>query len=350
LAQHLRKRNETLLISFSRQYPRWLFPGKDDKDPSRYPLKIDAEFLLDPLSPLSWRSAIKRIEGWGADAVIIPWWVPFWAPAWSVVGRGVKKLPHELKLIFICHNVLPHEQSVLDRFALRMSLSPADGFIVHTQADAKVLQREFPEKKILVAVHPTYAGLGGDSTQPLNDLPKERPLLLFCGFVRPYKGLDILIDALALVRQEFEAHLIVAGEFWDGELKYINQIKNLGLESNVSIVNRYLPDEELVAYVDSADVVVLPYRSATQSGIVQVAFGRQKAVITTNVGGLAEVVEDGRSGFVVPPEDPHALAAAIVRYFEEEMGPRFSKYIAKNSDRFEWDQLIEKLFALTTSA
>jgi glycosyltransferase involved in cell wall biosynthesis len=158
-----------------------------------------------------------------------------------------------------------------------------------------------------------------------------------------------LIDALALVRQEFEVDLIVAGEFWDDELKYINQIKNLGLESNVSIDNRYFPDEELVAYVDSADVVVLPYRSATQSAIVQVAFGRGKAVITTDVGGLAEVVEDGRSGLIVPAEDPRALADAIVRYFEEDMGSRFSEYIAKDSDRFEWDQLIEKLLSLTTS-
>jgi glycosyltransferase involved in cell wall biosynthesis len=221
-----------------------------------------------------------------------------------------------------------------------MSLSPADGFIVHAQADADKLQREFPEKKILVATIPTFAGLGGDSTQPVHNLPKERPLLLFFGFVRPYKGLDILIDALALVRQEFEAHLIVAGEFWDDELKYINQIKNLGLESNVSIVNRYLPDEELVAYVDSADVVVLPYRSATQSAIVQVAFGRGKAVITTNVGGLAEVVEDGLTGFVVPPEDPEALAKAILRFFEEDLKSNFQQNIIEQMERFTWDRLI----------
>ncbi len=243
LARRLSKTNDTLLISFSRQYPRWFFPGKDDKDPSVNPLKADAEFLLNPLSPLSWRRTIKRIESWGADAVIIPWWVPFWAPAWSVVGRGVKNNSSELKLIFICHNVLPHERSLLDKLALRTSLSPADGFIVHAQADADKLRKEFPTKKIRVSPLPTYAGLGGDSTFLLNDLPKDRPLLLFFGFVRPYKGLDILIDALALVRQQLDVHLVVAGEFWDDESKYINQVNNLGLNADVSIINRYLPDE-----------------------------------------------------------------------------------------------------------
>lgn len=336
-----------MLISFSRQYPRWLFPGKDDKDPSRFPLKIDAEFLLDPLSPLSWHRTIKRIGQWGPEVVVIPWWVPFWAPAWSVLGRRVKKLSNEPKLIFICHNVLPHERSVLDRYALRMSLSPADGCIVHAQTDADKLQREFPEKKIRVAALPTFAGLGGDFLQPLAGLPKDIPLLLFFGFVRPYKGLDVLIDALALVLQELEVHLIVAGEFWDDESNYISQIKYLGLESYVSIVNRYLPNEELAAYVDSADVVVLPYRSATQSAIVQVAFGRGKPVITTNVGGLAEVVEDGRSGFVVPPEDPEALAKAIQRFFVEDLKGSFQKNIAEGRDRFSWDRLISNINELT---
>jgi len=349
LTQHLRKTSETLLISFSRQYPRWLFPGRDDKDPTANPLKVDAEFLLDPLSPLSWRRTIRRIESWGADVVIIPWWVPFWAPAWSVVGRGVKRSPSRPKLIFICHNVLPHERSLLDKYALRASLSPADGCIVHSQSDKDRLLTEFPGMRIRVTPLPTYAGLGGDAPLLSNYLTKDRPLLLFFGFVRPYKGLDILIEALGLVRQDLDVNLIVAGEFWEDESGYINQIEQLGLGADVTLINRYIPDEELAAYVDAADVVVLPYRSATQSAIVQVAFGREKPVITTDVGGLAEVVEDGRTGLIVPAEDADALAAAIVRYFKEGLGSLFSENIKKEHYRFGWDQLIDKLSDLTTS-
>ena len=340
-----------LLLSFSRQYPGWLFPGKSDKDPSERPLRTEAEYILDPINPLTWRRALKRIKEWQPDVVIIPWWHPYFAPVWSVLSRGIKRLDPAPRLIFICHNVLPHEQGKLGKIVLptviKITLGKGDSFIVHSQADGDILRALLPQAQYAVTPLPTYAALGdGDTTAvelPVT-LPEDRPLLLFAGFVRPYKGLDILLDALPLVLAEMPVHLLVAGEFWQGgEAQYRRQIQELDIEEHVTIINEYLPDELLAACIDRADVVVLPYRSATQSGMIQAAFGRHTPVITTDVGGLAEVVEDGRTGLVVPPGDAAALATSINDYFLLNLKRQFSKNIYAHQKQHSWYTLSEKL-------
>jgi glycosyltransferase involved in cell wall biosynthesis len=180
------------------------------------------------------------------------------------------------------------------------------------------------------------------STLPVQ-LPSDKPLLLFCGFVRPYKGLDLLLDALPIVLERQQLHLLIAGEFWQGSDLYQSQIRDLNLSDNVTIIDQYIPNEMLATCVDRAAVVVLPYRSATQSGIVQIAFGLNTPVITTDVGGLSESVDDGLTGLVVPPEDPEALADAIVRFFEHNLGPTFEENIRADSERFGWQPLIDQL-------
>ncbi len=340
-----------LLLSFSRQYPGWLFPGKSDKDPSKRPLRAEAEYILDPINPLTWRRAWKRIGEWRPDTVIIPWWHPYFAPVWSVLSRRIKRLSPAPRLIFICHNVLPHEQGRFSKFILpaviKVTLGRGDRFIVHSQADGDILRALLPQARYTVTPLPTYAALGdGDTTAvelPVS-LPDDRPLLLFAGFVRPYKGLDILLDALPLVLAEMPVHLLVAGEFWQGgEAQYRRQIRELGIEEHVSIINEYLPDELLAACIDRADVVVLPYRSATQSAIIQAAFGRNTPVITTDVGGLAEVVEDGRTGLVVPPEDPNALTKMLHQYFTYEIQATLTANIACDKAQFSWQKLIKQI-------
>ena len=169
-------------------------------------------------------------------------------------------------------------------------------------------------------------------------LPEDRPLLLFAGFVRPYKGLDILLEALAQVNRPL--HLLVAGEFWKGVDAYRSQIDRLGLRDSWTILDRYLPDEMIANVMKRADVVVLPYRRATQSGVVQVAFGHNKPVITTDVGGLGDVVTHGVTGLLVPPNDPAAFAGAIERYFSRNLGPVLAKNIARDRDRFSWKHLV----------
>ena len=214
LAHHLQQRDETLFLSFRRQYPQWLFPGRSDRDPSQRPLQTKTEYLLDPLNPLSWWQTSGRISHWQPEIVIIPWWVPFWAPIWAILGRHVKRLQPPAQLLFICHNVLPHESSPLDKTALRLALTPGDGFIVHAQTDAAHLQQLLPQATIRVSPHPTYESLTAGESVPLPiSLPEDRPLLLFCGFVRPYKGLDILLAALPTILAQQPVHLLVAGEF-----------------------------------------------------------------------------------------------------------------------------------------
>lgn len=224
-----------------------------------------------------------------------------------------------------------------------MVLGQGDGFIVHSQADEAILHTYLPQARITVSPLPTYEELGNGTVAELPvALPEDRPLLLFCGLVRPYKGLDVLLEALTLVEQP--VHLLVAGEFWQGgRASYEAQIRQLGLTDCVTIIDEYLPDELLAACIDRANVVVLPYRSATQSAVVQTAFGRGKPVITTNVGGLAEVVENGRTGLVVPPENPPALAKAIEHYFSHGLEDVFSKNVGEGNGRFSWDTLSKKL-------
>ncbi len=347
LAQALAERHETLFISFTRQYPGWLFPGRSDRDPSRRPLQTKVTYLLDPLNPISWRRTVQQIGRWRPDAVVIPWWVPYWAPAWAAVGRAVKRLPGKPRLLFICHNVLPHEPGMLDKAALRLALGPGDGFVVHSQADADRLREQFHQARFRVSPHPTYAALGDAAAGKLPaEIPADRPLLLFCGLVRPYKGLDILLEAMPLVLARRPVHLLVAGEFWQGAAAFENQIEALGIGQSVTLVDAYLSNDDLAATIDRADVLVLPYRSATQSGLVQAAFGRCKPVITTAVGGLPEVVHDGLNGLVVPPADPLSLAEAIDRYFNEGLQQRFSDNIAQQQDRFEWQVMVETLESL----
>jgi glycosyltransferase involved in cell wall biosynthesis len=347
LAQHLQEQDETLLISFTRQYPRWLFPGRSDRDPSQHPLQTEVEYLLDPLNPLSWRRTLGRIKEWQPEIVVIPWWVPFWTPAWAFLGRGIKRMAKRPSLLFICHNVLPHERNLLDKTAIRLALAAGDGYIVHAESDANKLRNIFPNAKIQVTPLPTYASLATNKNEKLPTVvPEDRPLLLFCGFVRPYKGLDILLDALPLVLAHQPVHLLVAGEFWSSNAPYRDQIARLALEKDVTILNRYLTNEELSACIAQADVVVLPYRSATQSAVIQAAFGQHTPVITTNVGGLPEVVDDGRTGLIVPPENPILLAQAINRFFAENMAAQMKNHIVEQSGRFSWQRLVDALNAL----
>ena len=349
LARHLREQagNEVLLLSFSRQYPKWLFPGKSDKDPSKRPLKTDAEYLLDPINPLSWRRTLKRIEQFQPHTVIIPWWHPYFTPVWGTLSRAIKRLSSPPQLIFICHNVLPHEQSRSSTLVLpkviNWTLARGDRFIVHASSDKAILETIFPEEEICVTPHPTYEELGTTAIVELPvSLPDDCPILLFCGLIRPYKGLDVLLDAFALAVEERPLHLVIAGEFWKGSRpQYELQIDTLAIGEHVTIVDEYLPDELFAAFIKRADVVVLPYKSATQSGVIQAAFGHHTPVITTDVGGLAEVVENGRNGYVVEAQNQVALANAIIKFFSRSWD--IEQTDVKHKEMFSWNELLYTL-------
>ena len=307
LAEALDERAEVLLLSFTRQYPAWLYPGESDRDPEAAPHERPApEFLLDPLDPLSWSRAMGRIEAFGAELVILPWWTVYFAPMTWALARACRRRNIPLRLF--CHNVLDHEAAGWKALLTRAVFRQAGGFAVHTRAEAGRLARLCPGAQILQHPHPLY-----DRFPPASQaLPRRAVLeLLFFGLVRPYKGLPVLLEAMSLLDQAASVRLTVVGEFWSGREEAEQQIKALGLGDKVELVARYVSDAEAADHFARADAVVLPYLSVTGSGVVANAFHYGKPVIASAIGGLAEAVVEGETGFLVPPGDAGALARAI---------------------------------------
>ncbi len=345
LYHQLKAAHEVKLYSFKRQYPTFLFPGRTDRDPSRSPLRADCEYLLDPANPLTWWQTIRRIKGDRPDVLILQWWVPYWAPAFASIAGLVRRFT-ATRVMFICHNVFPHERSVIDRALVRLALTQGQFFIVQSERDLWDLKRLLPGALVRKTAHPIYEALspGGAMTarEARGQLELEGNVLLFFGFVREYKGLKYLLKAMPQVLSRIDAHLLVVGEFWDDKSSYLDLIQELGIGQAVTVLDRYIPNEELGLYFSAADVVVLPYVDATQSGVTQLAYGFEKPVITTSVGGIPEVVKDGETGLVVPPEDSQALGEAIVRYFEEDLGVKFVPNIRAQvqGGTFSWEGLV----------
>lgn len=359
LSRHLTSAgHQVQLVSFRRQYPRWLVRGRSDRDPSNSIMSTDALYALDPLNPLTWWRVGRLIQSFGPDIVILQWWVTYWSPAWYTLTRLIRRWTMA-RIVFLCHNVLPHESSPLDRILARTVLRQGDSAIVHAQQELEVLARLAPDLRVVHTPLPTYAELGEGSDRPsrldaraLLGLHADQPVLLFFGFVRPYKGLEVLLAALAQVRAELPVHLLIVGEVWSGGEALREQVRLTGLDNAVTFVDRYIPNEELPQYFAAADAVVLPYLTATQSAVVQVAYGFGVPVIASSAGGLPDVVEEGRTGLLTSPNNPPALADAILRYFREDLAPHMKARIAElnggQDERFSWKRMIDTIERLAT--
>jgi glycosyltransferase involved in cell wall biosynthesis len=344
LYRHLRKRHETIFFSFKRQYPKWLFPGNTDIDPSRNQLRAEGvQYSLDSMNPLSWLlSALKIIKS-KPDLLLIPWWVSYWAPQFFTISRLVK-LFTKTRILFLCHNVVEHESKWIDKALTRIVLRKGDFYIVHSAEDKQNLLSIFPKAKVIKSFHPTYNFFNYGDFDPnrvRREYGIEGKIVLFFGFVREYKGLNYLIKAFPDVLSKVDVTLFIVGEFWKNKNKYLDLINNLGIEDKVIIVDEYIPNEEVGFYFSAADLVVQPYVSATGSGIIQIAFGFNKPVIVTNVGSLSEVVENGRTGYLVPPESSQDLAEAIIKFFLDGHLEEFSNNVRKEKYKFSWDRMVD---------
>lgn len=344
--------HQVSLYSFKRQYPSWLFPGRTDRDVSVLKLSAECEYTLDSLNPLTWRATARAILARQPAVLILQWWVPFFAPMWIVLARWARRAG--IKVLFLCHNVLPHERRPWDTWLARGALRLGEGFIVHSQEERARLLALLPGRRVEVSPHPIYDMfathvISQDQARCRLGLPKTAPVLLFFGLVREYKGLQYLLEAMPAVRASCpDVRLLVVGEFWKNKQLYLDQIVRLGIEQNVTVVDRYVLNEETQLYFSAADVVVLPYTQVTQSGVVQMAFGFGVPVITTRVGGLAEVVSDGDTGLLVPPGDPAALALAVTRYFREGSRERMARAIEQARPRFDWQNLVMLIEEMAT--
>ena len=366
LADGLEARGHDLLrLSFHRQYPGVLFPGTSQLEPgkgkggrgkgasgealsgARDP-DADPPRVLDTLNPLAWRRAARNVRQWNADAMVFPYWMSFFAPMWGGIVRAL-----DAPSVGLVHNALPHERRPGDRKLARYALGRCGGLVAlsdRVRQDVEALGlADLPMRQVK---HPAYGqfgdGIPRDEAREALGLPRDAPILLFFGFIRAYKGLAVLLDAMPAIRQSLpEARLIVAGEFYDDEAPYREQIARLGIEDAVTVESGYAPAERVALLFSAADLVVQPYVSATQSGVAQVAFGLGRPVLTTDVGGLAEAVGEG--GLIVPPADADALAREAVRFFRQPgLAERLTGGARQRGEAGDWTPVVDAVEALAS--
>ncbi len=335
------------LISFSLQYPSLLFPGKTQFSDDPAPQGLDIHSIINSVNPLNWISVGNRLRKWKPDVIVVRFWIPFMGPALGTILRQVRKNRHT-RIICIADNVIPHEHRPGDKPFTAYFLKSCHAFV--TMSD-KVLAdlRQFEKKKpALLVQHPLYDNFGNiiakETARAKLGLPVADRIILFFGFIRQYKGLDLLIEAMADpgIRQQ-GIRLLVAGEFYEDEKPYMEQIRQLGLD-NIIMHNHFIADQDVRDYLCSGDCVVQPYRNATQSGVTPLAYHFEKPMVVTNVGGLPSLVPDGKAGLVCEPQ-PQAIAAAILKFYQ--LGENyFIPHLREEKQKYSWGKLTEAIFSL----
>lgn len=359
--------HDVTFIGFRKQYPERVpnlplvrklrFPGSDQflSGPPAIPVPNHAVFV--PWNPWSWWRTARAVRRSGARALVLKWWVPFFGPGYF----GVAWLLHrfgKVRIIAILDNVVPHERWPLGRAITRLGLGQMDAYIAQSQVVAAELLALFPgldSARMRLVPHPTYdfaAEPPPDREAARRELTiRENRVALFFGFIKPYKGLMVLIDAMPGIMKELgdDFRLLVVGDFYEDPEPYRRRIGELGIGDRLTLVEGYLPDESVPRYFVAADLVVLPYLSATQSGIVQIAYRYDRPVVTTRVGGLPEFVEEGKTGFMVPPENPEALARAVVRFFREADPAAMAAAIAARRQETSWERMVAAIEELAAA-
>jgi D-inositol-3-phosphate glycosyltransferase len=345
LGEALAARAEVRAVTFTRQYPGFLFPGESQLDPEAPRPSFPVAPLLDSIGPWSWPRASAHVERFAPGLVILKWWIPFFAPAFGFTVGPLRR--RGTKVVLVCDNLVPHERRPGDRELTRFMLRRSDGYLVMSDSverDLDTLKPGAPRRRV---AHPFYAQFDrGRYTRESARarLGLEGDVAVFFGYVRRYKGLDVLLRAWPRVRARRPATLVVGGEFYEDAAPYRALAAAAG--DSVRLLDRYLPDDEVEALLKAADVVVLPYRSATQSGVTHVAYALGVPVITTDVGGLSETVKPGVTGMVVPPEDEAALADAIVEYFERDLAPTLRAGVEALQASHSWSALADQAISL----
>ena len=345
LADHLSKRHEIHAINFTTQYPKVLFPGKTQFKKGDSAQEVDSIRCLSSINPFSWRKTAYKIIDIDPDLVLFRFWLPFFAPAFSGVAKKIRKYS-DATIMAICDNIIPHEERLLDTRLTKRFFGFIDSFIVLSKKVENELLSFIPEAKYKYSPHPIYSIFN-------NTLSKEqakaelklatKKVLLFFGLIREYKGLDILINAMEKIKTELEDYtLLIVGECYENENKYTDLIKKAGITDNVKCHYSFIPDNEVGKYFSAADVVVLPYKTASQSGIVQIAYHFDTPVIVSNVGGLPEIVDEGKTGYCVEPNS-NAFAKAIKAFYENDNISEMNSNISEYKSQFSWDAMVKAI-------
>ncbi|HKP84701.1 MAG TPA: glycosyltransferase [Blastocatellia bacterium] len=324
------------VISFRKLYPSLFFPGTTEVDTSKLRLDAGAKAILTPLNPRTWLEAIKEVKSFAPDAVMFQWWQPFFAPLVGSLARAFGRAG--IRRIIECHNILPHESTPVDRLLLKFAFKSADCFITHSNKDRELLAALVGERRISVSRLPAL-----DEFRAPGQSPRDGRRILFFGKVRKYKGLDVLLEAMPKVLSEIPCELVIAGEFYDSPDRYRRVIAELGIEGSVRIEDRYVPNEEVSGFFERADVLVLPYVTASQSGVARIAFSNALPVIASDAGGLSETVIENVNGLLFPARDSNALAERIIRYFANNLGPRFAETLRSHPAADSTSAIVEAI-------
>jgi len=340
---------EVELYTFSLQYPSFLFPGKTQYSDDLKPQNLKINIKINSINPLNWIKVGREISNLKPDLILIKYWLPFMGPCFGTILRQVKKNKHT-KVISILDNVVPHEKRPGDRVFTKYFLKPVDSFISMSHEVLRDLRTYEPEKPALYSPHPVYDNYGDlinkQKAKKMLGISNVEKAILFFGFIRKYKGLDILLDAMSDERiKEMGVKLIIAGEYYGDKEFYEQKINDLNLQDQLILHTDFISNDEVDVYFSAADCVVQPYRSATQSGISQIAYHFEKPMIVTNVGGLPEIVPNEKVGFVTEVNSK-AIADAILRFYKEEKELEFIENIKVEKQQYQWSYFVENIFKM----
>lgn len=329
--------------TFTLQYPSFLFPGKTQFSSEQAPKGLLIRRELNSCNPFNWLRVGRAIRKAAPDLLVCCYWMSFFAPAYGLVSRMARK-NGKTKCIALVHNMIPHEPSILDKLFAPYFVKSQDGFVALSESVVGDINRlDKAGKPKTFSPHPIYDHYGErmkkDQACEALGLPVDKDYMLFFGLVRAYKGLDLLLEAFGEAKDALpNLQLIIAGEFYEDEAKYRAQIKQLGLEERVIVRNEFVPDGDLRKYFGASDLIVQPYKTATQSGVTQVAFHFEKPMLVTNVGGLGEIVHDGKMGYACAPE-AKAIGEDLKDYFENQRQQAFTAYLKKEKTKYEWSKM-----------
>jgi D-inositol-3-phosphate glycosyltransferase len=322
-AELLAAGHEVQVISFARQYPRWLYPGQSDKDPSQQHEQVTARFILDPLYPWTWLSVVRQVGAFQPDLVVFQWWITFWSPAYAFITAALRR--QKISCAAMIHNVLPHEKRFVDVWLARLTLAQMKACITLSPKEAGRLRELLPSAAVYTSRLPVGRGIptrvDRSAARQSLGLNADQPVLLFFGLVRRYKGLAVLLEALGRLKTtECNPYLLVVGEFWDDVIPYQQQIERLGLADQVQIDNRFVPAEELGRYFGAADTLVAPYLNGTQSAVIKTAMGAGLPVLASDQIS-SDLQPDTYPIFIHRAGDVADLADSIQAFFAHPPAP-----------------------------
>jgi len=350
LAKEFIMQQDTVTIeTFSLQYPEFLFPGTTQYSSLPKPNDLHINVSVNSINPLNWIKVGLKIRKQKPDILIVKFWLPFMAPCLGTICRIVKSNKHT-KIISILDNILPHEKRIGDTIFTNYFVKSVDAFIAMSDSVYKDLSLFDKTKPRLLNPHPLFDNYGQaidkkNAIEQLNLNPNNKYILFF-GLIRDYKGLDIVLKAMALPKiKSSDIKLIVAGEYYSNKEEYEKLIRELNVQDKIELHTRFIPDNEVATYFCAADLVVQPYKHATQSGVTQICYHFNKPMLVTNVGGLPEIVPNNKVGLVVEPNEQE-VGDAILKFYDENKEAVFLQHILEEKKKYSWQVMVEKIKSL----